>query len=187
MPNRYRDLAAYHFTSTDRLAIDTNVWLYLFPPDEKLNKTSANIQKYVQSFQRIVKAKAKILIDAGTLSEYINRYARLEYNVHNQTAPQEKRYPDFKKFRQSSYYKPIAEKIAYIAGKILARCECIDTPFSQYGITKVLDDYSKAKCDFNDSLLLEICKACQCNLITNDSDFRSIDGDIDILTHLRIH
>jgi predicted nucleic acid-binding protein len=182
MPNKYYNLATYQFVSTDTLILDTNIWLYLFSPNAGLTSSSIWTQKYSGSYRKIIHAHSKVLIDATILSEYLNQCARIEFNAHNEH-PKKEWYKTFKKFRESPHYLPIANKIMQDASKIIIRCEQVDTLFSQYDITKILDNYSKAQCDFNDSLLLEMCKRYRCKIITNDLDFGSVDYNVDILTH----
>jgi predicted nucleic acid-binding protein len=182
MPNKYYNLATYRFVSTDTLILDTNIWLYLCSPNAGLTSTSIWTQKYSDSYKQILHVGSKLLIDATVLSEYLNQCARMEFNAHNEHQKKEW-YKTFKEFRESSHYLPIANKIMQDASKIILRCKQVDTLFSRYDITKILDNYSKAQCDFNDSLLFEMCKHYQCKLITNDLDFGLVDYNIDILTH----
>ena len=70
MTNRVHNLASYQFTQSDKIFIDTNIWLYLFPAPSSPNDKKA--EKYSLAFQKLKEARAKIITDPLILSEYIN-------------------------------------------------------------------------------------------------------------------
>ena len=126
-----------------------------------------------QVFQRILKAGSKIYTDVLVVSEFINRYARLQ---HGLVAPCTK----FKDFRNSQGFKPVAQDIAADVKKILAHCCLIGSGFETLETDDLLNEYSVGDSDFNDQVITELCKTNGFTLITNDGDFKC--QDILILT-----
>jgi len=53
-------------------------------------------------------------------------------------------------------------------------------PASELDLNQALADFSSGGVDFNDALLVDICKKRNIKLMTNDGDFQ--DGGIEVLT-----
>ena len=77
MKNKVYNLTDYSFKSGESILLDTNIWLYLFPaPSSSLSDL---FDKYSRAFNKLVKAQAQPVIDPMVLSEYLNRYCRIEW------------------------------------------------------------------------------------------------------------
>ena len=127
-----------------------------------------------------------MIIDISVLSEYLNRYARYEWDAYEKDKTTKEHFRRFKDFRDSAHFKPIAETASFFASKIISRCKQQIQLLSAgmtFDITHVLDDYAAVKCDFTDAVLAETCHLSRCKLVTNDKDFKQIDYDIEIITH----
>ncbi|MGK7900400.1 MAG: hypothetical protein AB4352_03105 [Hormoscilla sp.] len=103
----------YQFSATDALLFDGNIWLYIYGPEVNSSRRYKSI--YSLAFRRIRSVKARIFIDVLVLSEFINTYSRLAYNK----LPQATRPADFKSFRNSNEFQPVAQKIAKFSRRIL--------------------------------------------------------------------
>jgi len=77
MKNKAHDLASYSFTPGEQILVDTNIWLYLFPAPGNPHYTVA--RQYSTAFSRLVSAQAQPVLDPMVLSEYLNRYCRIEW------------------------------------------------------------------------------------------------------------
>jgi len=121
---------------------------------------------YSSAFLRAIEAKSKLFTDVLVLSEFINAYARKRWTTSSSNK-------NFKEFRKSKEFKPIAEEIAYAAKKITDRCTLLDSGFSDVQIDDVLTDYAKGKHDFNDQIIAELCRKKKLTLVTNDADFKN--------------
>ena len=182
MPNRFSDAATYPFTAQDILCIDTNVWLDLFPPTPAFRK-SKWVELCTSTYKKIKQSKASIIVDISVLSEYLNWYARFEWNVYKNN-PGNIPFSSFKDFRNSAYFKPIAKTSFTLASRIIAQCRLnVQSIGGSFDIIHILDDYESMKCDFNDSVLAENCRIFGYKLVTNDDDFGKTDYGIDIITH----
>jgi len=167
------DISAFRFAVGDRLFFDTNIWFYLFPVVGMSQSQASAI--YTRSFKNILQAKSTIYIDQIVLSEYINRFAKIKYDIFKGTTGQE---ISFKDFRNSSGFDPIAETISLFSGRILRLCTRIDCPFVKIDIHRIMSEFSSEKKDFNDQIISEVCKADNLKLVTNDGDFDKYTLDI---------
>jgi len=173
MKNRAYDLATYTFKKAEPLLLDTNVWLYLNPAPS--DRATGHTADYSAALKRILAAGSWLVLDAMILSEYLNRYCRIEWSALHRAAE-----PDFKRFRKSPAFQTVGQGAATFARSMLKLCTCHDHPFSTADVMRVLADFEAGSSDFNDGLLAETCRHHNWKLVTNDSDFTA--GGIEILT-----
>ena len=153
----------YNFTSKDKLFLDANIWLFLHGPQQ--SPVRHRVKIYSQAFKRILIAKSQIHIDVLIVSEFINSYARIMWRNSIPTM-------DFKQFRNSRQFKPIAQYIAADAKNVLHHYSPIESGFAMLQMNDLLDDYAVGGFDFNDQVIAELCKNKGLTLITNGGDFR---------------
>lgn len=173
MMSRAYNLSSYSFSTGEQILVDTNIWLYLFPPPG--NPSCNSVQKYSKAFTNLVSAKAQPVLDPIVLSEYLNTYIRIEWNANYRS-----QYPKFKDFRNSPHFSLIASTAETLASKILNLCQIHSIPANDLDLDLALIDFSSGNVDFNDALLIDICKKRNLKLMTNDGDFQG--GDIELLT-----
>jgi len=173
MKNKAHDLASYSFTPGEQILVDTNIWLYLFPAPGNPHYTVA--RQYSTAFSRLVSAQAQPVLDPMVLSEYLNRYCRIEWegNFKNQ-------YPTFKQFRQSADFHAVASSAQTFAGQILNFCQIHSVSPDELDLNQALTDFVLGHVDLNDALLIDLCKKRNLKLMTHDSDFQQ--GGIQVLT-----
>ena len=173
MKNKAFDLSAYSFSSEEQILVDTNIWLYLFPAPG--NPPQRFAQQYSTAFSKLVSAQAQPVLDPMVLSEYLNRYIRIEWGGSYKST-----YPKFKAFRKSSDFSAVASAAETFAKKILSFCQLHSIPASELDLSTALTDFSSGNVDFNDAILIDICKKRNLKLMTNDGDFQN--GGIKVLT-----
>jgi hypothetical protein len=173
MKNKAYDLTTYAFSKGEPILLDANVWLFLYPAPS--GKPSSSRSSYSAAFKNMLSAGVSLVLDALILSEYLNRYCRIEWQVLHKA-----KHPDFKKFRKLPEYVGIGNGAAIFARSILKFCTKHDHPFSSVDVEKVLSDFECGACDFNDGLFVETCRQNGWKLVTHDADF--INGGIEILT-----
>lgn len=173
MKNKAYNLSSYTFVKDETLLLDTNIWLYLFPApsDNRRNFT----RQYSSAFKAILNTKVTIVINSLILSEYLNRYCRIEWEALHKTT-----YPKFKDFRQSTDFASVGQKAASFAENILKFCSKKDDAFSAANIAQILSDFESGTTDFNDGLIADSCLRYNWKLITHDGDFT--EGGIEVLT-----
>ena len=171
--NRAIEATAYVFRPGERVLIDANVWIYLQPPVSK--PPPGYSWQYSATLKNLIAARATPVIEALVLSEYINRYLRIEYSVSWLG-----RYHKFKDFRTSPDFASVASAAIGDARQILKLTSPQETPFPQVDLPSVLAETEAGTIDFNDGVLVETCRICGLKLLTNDSDMTI--GGIDVLT-----
>src|SRR3990170_1835794 len=135
MRNDARHIERYTFAATDKLLFDANIWLYVFGPQG--NPADHRTKIYSSALARILAVKSRIYLDVLILSEFLNRYARLRYDIMRPAGwPKE-----FKSFRKSAAFKPIAKDIAADARRVVKECERIDSGFETINTDVLLSEY----------------------------------------------
>lgn len=173
MKNKAHDLSKYTFSTGEHLLLDANVWLYLFPaPSGTKSRFTGD---YSAALKKMITAGAHLALDVLILSEYLNRYCRIEWNALHKG-----KYKDFKLFRRSSEYSSVGNGAARFAREILKLCTRYDHPFASCDVEKALVDFECGYCDFNDVLFAETCRRNGWKFVTNDGD--CINGGIEVIT-----
>jgi len=162
MTSEVEEIPSHRFVPEERLLLDTNVWWFVYGPSKPSDKRA---EVYSKALNDILKAKSRIYIDVLILSEFINRYARFQYNL----------LPDrpaaFKHFRRSTHFGPVALGIADSVRRILRNCTRIEDGFETVPIEALIDEYANGNSDFNDQILAALCRKEALTLVTDDSDF----------------
>ncbi len=172
------DINSYIPSKTDNFIFDTNIWLYLFCP---LGGYKALIiQKYENFLVKVIKANSSIFLTSLILSEFINRYVRLDFNIKNQIHPGQ--YPDFKKdyYTSQDFLNTIKTVQATIRQQMVKIAKNIDDKFSNYNMTDIMNDIDKV--DFNDLCIEELASISKCKIVTDDKDFKITSKGVEILT-----
>ena len=167
------DVKSYNFSRNDALLIDANIWLYMYGPQAPGDK---EVQYYSNVWGKILKTKCSIFLDVLILSEFINRYSRTNFRLEKGSSDPK----TFKKYRQSSDFRPVAKEIADAVRRILKHCKCIESDITSIDMDALLTDYESQCPDFNDQILVELCKSRSLKFVTHDGDFK--DYDITVLT-----
>jgi predicted nucleic acid-binding protein len=176
MTNNAEAIRTYQFKSSDELLLDTNIWIFLYGPQKP---GSAQVAHYSKGFQNILAAQSRIYIDVLLVSEFINTYAKLKWNIFKKNNPARKN-ETFKVFRNSSDFKPIAQEIADAVKRISSHCIQVESGFESINLTALVNKYALGKCDFNDQVFASLCQNKDLKLITDDGDFK--DYGVHIIT-----
>jgi len=177
MPGTVRRLSTYHFRETDRLLFDANVWLFLYSP--QYGPTDNRVRTYSGAVKSALAAHSQIFIDALMLSEFINAWARFTYNK----LPASMKPNDFKTYRNSPAFRPVAKGIVDACRRMLGFAARIDSEFASLNIDAVLGGYEAGRADFNDHVVAELCDKKQLILVTDDADLKGLT--LNILTENR--
>ncbi len=175
----------HNFTLKDKLFLDANIWLYLYCPQGS-REYWVNI--YSDVFDRILDAESQIYIDVLVVSEFINRFTKQEWEFAKDQWKRanpglklaDSHLKSFKSFRNSQDFEPIAQGIAAAVKQIMQHCSQVESCFTTLDMDALLTDYDTGSFDFNDQVIMEICKNNGFTLITNDNDFKT--QEIPVLT-----
>jgi len=159
------DALRYAFSDKDRILVDANVWLYLFAPHPP---GSPAVRAYSAVFTGMQKNRANLYLDVLVLSEFVNRYARLEHQIQKNAGAAVSH--DFKTFRDSPDFVPIAQAIQASVMKIGRYAKALDHPLTACDLPAVLAGFATGGRDINDELLAHCCKTHGLVLLTNDAD-----------------
>ena len=173
MKNKAFNLSKYMFSAREKILFDANIWLYLFPPPGNPQHPFAAV--YSTHFARMLRDGAQPILDPLVLSEYLNRYCRIEWE-----GKYKKTHVGYKAFRDSSDFKTVGKSAASFARKISSMCARHSTSSEKLDIEKALNEFETGESDFNDALITDVCKINGFKLLTNDADFHS--GGIEVLT-----
>lgn len=161
MTHNAEAIACYDFKPSDEFLLDTNIWLLVYAPHgPKDNRVAV----YSQALSRIIAAQSRIYIDILIVSEFINTYARLKWKLMSCL--------DFKQFRNSKDFEPVAQDIAADVKRVLQHCRRVDDNFESLEIDSLIDEYATGFSDFNDQILTTLCKRKGLTLVTDDGDFK---------------
>ncbi|RJP58800.1 MAG: PIN domain-containing protein [Deltaproteobacteria bacterium] len=162
MTHKAEPITSYTFTSADELLLDTNVWLLVYGPQKP---GDIKVATYSQALAKILAAQCRIYIDVLIVSEFINAYARMKWKL---VAPH---INQFKAFRRSPDFKPVAQDIAADVRCVLNHCSRIENGFEALNIVGLIDEYAAGDADFNDQIIAVLCKRKGLKLVTDDGDF----------------
>lgn len=148
----------YIFKPEDRLLLDANILLFLYGPG---SPKDSRVRDYSRAYKSMLDANSQIYVDVLVVSEFINRYARIKCGPKR----------NFKRFRQSEAFEPVADAITDATRRILKHCKRIRNGFETLQINLLLDEYAQGKSDFNNQVIASICKRERLKLVTDDGDF----------------
>lgn len=174
MPETAYRIDRYQFSAADSLLFDANVWLFIYSPQYR--PTDQRAMLYSAAYKRILEVGCRIFLDALVLSEFVNAVARWALN----SLPPECKPRDYKAFRKSPAFKPVAKSIVDACRRIVAVSTSIETGFTSLDLDFLFGQYEKGRCDFNDQLLIQLCRREGLTLVTDDGDFRA--GGLRIVT-----
>ena len=171
MKNKAVYVTKYRFQPEDKLFFDANIWLFIYGPQEQKN---TKVDIYSSAFHRILKAKSRIYIDILIVSEFINTYSRLKWNILKRLGDiSETSMEKFKNFRNSPEFESVAQEIGDNTKRILKHCSRIESGFETLELDSLINEYAGGGNDFNDQVFGEICRDKGLKLVTDDGDFKS--------------
>ncbi len=165
MTHRAEEISTYDFKSSDALLLDANIWLFVYGPQKP---NDPKVAAYSNALRKILAAKSCIYIDVLIVSEFINAYARMKWNLL--CGPSKTR--NFKQFRKSSAFKPVAQDIAADVKCVLKHCTRVESGFESLPIDTLVNEYAAGDSDFNDQILAALCNSKGLKLVTDDADFK---------------
>ncbi len=165
MAHRAEKISTYNFKSSEALLLDANIWLFVYGPQKP---TDTRVAVYSEALAKILAAKSCVYIDVLIVSEFINAYARMKWNL----LPKSSRPRYFKQFRRSEDFKPVAQGIAADVKRVLQHCTRVEGSFESLAIDTLVDEYAAGDSDFNDQVLTALCKKKGLKMVTDDVDFK---------------
>lgn len=170
------NISTYAIKKDDKFFFDTNIWLYMHCSIG--NYSAQLVQDYSDFYQRVKTAGATILTNTLLISEFVNTYSRLEFNIRKKSDG----LSDFKKdFRSNPTYKPLLDNINLLTEKkILKSSEKIQDSFHEFEENNFFSNPNTY--DFNDEYYCYIAEKLNFKIVTNDKDFKSTNYNVEIIT-----
>lgn len=166
------DITKYSPKSLDTFFFDNSVWMYLFCPLGSYNHSKQkNYSAFLQSIQT---SRSTIFISSLILSEFTNRYLRMDFErwkveIGNPSA-------DFKRdYIGIQRYAETIDEIKRNIKEIMKFCDKTPDNFNAIEIDSIFQHVSDI--DFNDSYYIELAKLDNWKIVTDDKDF------VDCTTH----
>ena len=129
------------FDAAHPVFFDANVWLSIYAPPSKEDEYWKG--EYTKVLNRIVNGSVPVFLDSTVISEYINRYCRIEFEAYMGIASKK----TFKQFRDSEpdIYQPIASDAAESVKEILELplVTRINGDFAAMNICSILDEFAQ--------------------------------------------
>lgn len=184
--NKAHDVATYAFAAGDRFLLDANIWIYLLPPPAK--PTPAFAQNYGGVLKAMLAANVDLVVESLVLSEYLNRYWRIELSAWQKANPVlARQFNHFKtgqflekQFRLSPHFKAIGAAARAEAQQILKLCRATETPLQLNDLPAILSEFEAGNLDFNDGVLVDTCRLRGWKMVTHDKDMTL--GGIEVVT-----
>jgi predicted nucleic acid-binding protein len=157
------DIRDHLFSSSDRLFFDANIWLYIYGP---LACSHPGLQSvYSRALDRMLRAACPIYLDAIVLSEYANRFVRVEKEAGGYGDM------DFKVYRGTDHYRDVAEAVADSIKRIDVLCNHCDSGFEDADVYEMMDRFREESRDLNDLMIEHTCRTGGLTPVTHDGDF----------------
>ena len=169
-------LNKYSLTDNHCILFDTNILINLFYP---LMNTSNYMRDYQLLWGKILKSKAKLILPAIQISEFINRCIRFQYALYKTDISSEL---DFKRdYRNTDDYRnKMKDILDIVKNDILTHFSVINDDFNNIDPEKLyIYGFSY---DFNDAMLVGIAENNNADIITHDSDFANYNTKINLVS-----
>lgn len=177
MMNSVMDIETYVPQDGNKYFFDANIWMFFCCPIGNYKKEI--ISKYSGFLKRILSNDSTIYISSLTISEVINAWLRLDFNILKRNKTVGKNYKNH--YRKSEYYqKTVKEIITVFDSQLLKISTPMDDHATEISISDVLSGLDKS--DFNDCYYHHLAKLDDLVVVTDDSDFAELDTGISILT-----
>lgn len=173
---KIHDLKSYTIKEGDKFFFDTNIWMYMHCSIGSYNEKI--VQEYSEFYQKVKTSNNPILTSTLLLSEFINAYSRLEFNIIKKRDGLR----DFKRdFRDKEKYQDIFENINLLTKrKLLSGTTRIQDMFESFEEEAFFGNSHTY--DFNDEYYCYLAEKKGFKIVTNDSDFLKSNYDIEIIT-----
>ncbi|WP_417822510.1 PIN domain-containing protein [Thalassospira lucentensis] len=151
---------------------DTNIWLYLYGPSCDYN--IPKVKSYSKFLKTILETENNsIFIDYLVIAEFINRYVRDTHRIHHSD-----KFDKFKDFRATEDYAEIIHNLSDELFHITQDTEVIYCNLADFDLDELIAQTAEGAADFNDIVIMTICKIKGLSLVTDDADFSSDIIDI---------
>lgn len=167
----------YVIQPDDKFLFDTNIWMYLHCSIGNYNADL--VEEFSDLYSRIRDNENHIYTTSMLISEFLNTYSRLEFNLTRKSDYKLKNYK--KDFRNNPEYEKVFRNINLVVEKkILNSSSKLNDSFEEFD--KRFYFSNELNSDFNDEYFCFLAEKYGLKIVTNDKDFLKLDYDISIIT-----
>lgn len=174
----FRDARSLKFDSSQPVFFDTNVWLAIFPATSCETKKDWAVE-YSGLYARLTKYKVPIVTNAMVMSEYLNRFCRIEHEAYCKAYGN----IEYKDYRNGKDFVYAAAAASEYAKEILdtgsLQMKGIDPDIDSRGI---VEKFASGTVDYNDAVYVELCQKNKWPIVTHDSDFAYGGTELEVWT-----
>lgn len=168
MANKVFSLNDYSIKSGDIFFFDNNIWMYLLCPIAQYNEKRQ--KAYSKFLNYILERKNHIYINSLVLSEFSNRYLKLDYDITKRDPNKAGVFNDYKKdFVGSTEYENTVATLKIQIKNILKMCIRCSDEFNSINTDEILNVFTYI--GFNDSYYIHFAQRKNLIIVTDDSDF----------------
>lgn len=161
----------------DKYILDACVLLYIFFTLGGYEKSL--VRQYSTFYSNIVKSNAKILLSINLLSEFFNRFLKLEYKIYLKENGYESSSFTYKQYRKTDNFLDVIKELNEIfTYQLLPYSEFITHDINEEIIIKSLN--SSNVLDFNDVIYACSSEKYSAPIVTHDKDYFSLDNSMNV-------
>lgn len=183
MANKIFKISEYSPKSDDVFFFDNNIWMYLFCPLANFGKEKKQ-NAYSSFFNQLLSRKLHIYTNALVLSEFSNRYLRLDYDLARKDVKTAALFNNYKQdYVGSARYKATVNEVKICLNKIVQVCQRCSDEFNSINLEEVLNLFQQI--GFNDSYYIHQAIKKNWKIVSDDSDFtknRIADKNLTIIS-----
>lgn len=171
------DISNHIPSHQDKYLVDTNILLLIYCPIG--NHRQEAQRQYSTYLGKILNAKSELYVTSQVLSEFINRYLRLDFKLFQKSAG---RQVDYKRdYRGSANFNTThAAMVPILKSQILKMCQRLDDDFSSIDLDTILTNIELI--DHNDAYYAELIQHRKLGILTDDGDYSIYKGKFNIYT-----
>lgn len=182
MPNQVIKLKDFSAKTGQSYFFDNNIWMFLFCP---IASSAAHKQRaYSSLLSKLILLKSPIFVNSLVLSEFSNRYLKLDFNMVNKNPETAGKFPDYKRdYVGSEQFKNTIKEVKINIEKILRISEKASDEFSSINTVDLLSIFREI--GFNDAYYVTVANKKSWIVVSDDSDLTSSkipDKNLTILT-----
>ncbi|MGE7623585.1 type II toxin-antitoxin system VapC family toxin [Viridibacillus sp. NPDC096237] len=170
-------LSTYTIKEEDSFFFDANVWMYIYCSIG--NHKPWIVKAYSDFYQKVRESGNTIYTNSLLVSEFVNRYERLEFS-HIQ---KKDGLVNFKKdFRDNQNYEGVFSNIQSITkNKIMLNSQPLNDKFDAFDFENFIS--IEDKIDFNDAIHCYLALESGLKIVTHDQDYKTLSHEIEIITN----
>lgn len=183
MPNNVIPISNYSIKSSDTFFFDNNIWMYIFCPLANFQKDKRQ-KIYSGLFSNLLSRKSHIYTNSLVLSEFANRYLRLDFDIAKRDIKTQGALNDYKRdFVGTTRYIDTAKDVKSNLLKITTFCQRSSDEFNSINLDTIFSLFTNI--GFNDSYYLHLASKKGWIIVSDDSDLcknKFADLNVTILT-----